>query len=275
MYEFLTGDPPATTDLVPEPPGQVTVAGRAVLFPENVGYDGATVEVWQVDPATGHRVGSRPRASFPIDEGGQFGPVRVNGRQHYEFAIVRPSGGAHHFYVEPFVRSDHFLRLNSSRPGGPLDAIIPDSDETTNLVITRMRELWGDQGSDSDRLVIDGTDVVLPATSPRSGVNLAMFVHDDGLDGITDLGKGELFPFNLLSFPDRRRRGDPGLAGRHRVGVGRGGAAGRRRPRHGRQRSQLAVEHGQRVGPVPRHPPAGRALPRRSPPTRPPRSAPT
>jgi hypothetical protein len=31
-------------------------------------------------------------------------------------------------------------------------------------------------------------------------VNLALFVHDDGLDGVTDLGKGELFPFNLLTF---------------------------------------------------------------------------
>jgi hypothetical protein len=178
----------------------VTVAGRAVLFPENVGVDGATVEVWRVDPRTGHRIGDGPRATFPIDASGEFGPVRVNGRWHLELAIVRPDAGTHHLYTEPFLRSDHFLRLNTSPPGGPLDAITPDSDVTTNLVVTRMRELWGDQGDASDRLIVDGTDVLTAATSPRAGVNLAVFLHDDGLDGVTDVGKGELFPFNLLTF---------------------------------------------------------------------------
>ncbi len=41
---------------------------------------------------------------------------------------------------------------------------------------------------------------MIPSTSPRAGVNLAVFAYDDGLDGITDLGKGELFPFNFLTF---------------------------------------------------------------------------
>jgi len=200
MYEFLAGRAPRTTEVVPEPPGQVRISGRAVLFPENVGYAGSTVEVWRVDERTGHRIGSRPRATFPIDESGAWGPVRVNGRWHLELAIVRPEVGIHHTYTEPFVRSDHFVRLNTSLPDGPLDLITPDSDQTTNLVILRMKEFWGDQGANSDRLLIDGLDVVLPNTSPRTGVNLAMFVHDDGLDGVTDLGKGELFPFNLLTF---------------------------------------------------------------------------
>ena len=200
MFEFLTGRPPATTDIVPEPPGRVTIAGRAVLFPENLGYAGSTVQVWRVDPDTGHRIGSQPRASFAIDERGEWGPVPVNSRWHLELTIVRPGEGTHHFYSEPFLRSDHFVRLNTALPDGPLDVITPDSEETTNLVVLRMREWWGDQGAGSDRLLVDGTDIVLPTTSPRAGVNLAVFVQDDGLDGVTDLGKGELSPFNLLSF---------------------------------------------------------------------------
>ncbi len=200
MYEFLTGHAPRTTDVVPEPPGQVTIAGRAVLFPENVGADGTTAEVWRVDPNTGQRIGSRPRATFPIDETGEWGPVKVNGQWHLELAIVRPGVGVHHTYFEPFIRSDYFVRLNTSLPDGPLDLITPDSDQTTNLVILRMKEFWGDQGANSDRLLVDGLDIVRPNTSPRSGVNLAVFVQDDELDGVTDLGKGELFPFNLLTF---------------------------------------------------------------------------
>ncbi|MGY1831955.1 esterase/lipase family protein [Geodermatophilus sp. SYSU D01180] len=43
VYRFFTGSAPHTTDVLPEPPGQVTVAGRAVLFPQNQGYAGATL----------------------------------------------------------------------------------------------------------------------------------------------------------------------------------------------------------------------------------------
>lgn len=201
MYEFITGSAPATTDVVPEPPGQVTIAGRAVLFPANVGYAGATLEVWRVDPSTGGRIEDTPRVTLPVGATGEFGPVKVNGQKHWELALTRPEDGSvHHFYFEPFHRSDHFIRLNSSRPGEGLEAFVPRSDDTTNLVVVRQRELWGDQGATSDVLDIDGTNVLAANTSPRSGVNLALFAFDDGLDGITDLSKGELFPFNFLTF---------------------------------------------------------------------------
>jgi len=68
-----------------------------------------------------------------------------------------------------------------------------------------MLEFWGDQGSESDVLEIDGLNVLAPATSPRargdgSGVNLAVFVFDEGSDAATDLDTGERFPFNTLTF---------------------------------------------------------------------------
>jgi len=207
-YEFFTGRAPATTDVVPEPPGQVRISGRAVIFPENTGYAGATVEAWRVEPGTGHRIGSRPLASFGIDDTGDFGPVNVNGLKHYELAVLRPAANGapetvHHFYFEPFSRSDHFVRLNSSRPNTGLELLLPRDPRYTNLVLTRQRDFWGDQDSNSDQLLIDGLNVLQPNTSPRSGVNLAVFAYDDGVggpDGATDLGKGELFPFNLLTF---------------------------------------------------------------------------
>ncbi len=213
MYEFFTGAAPRTTDVIPEPPGRVTVAGRAVIFPENVGYDGATVELWRVDPATGARIGKRPRETFAIDASGDFGPVGVNGTKHYELAVLRPATAlspatVHHFYFEPFSRSDHFIRLNTSRPGESLEAFLPRDPAYTNLVISRQREFWGDQGGASDQLLIDGLNIALPGITPRAGVNLAVFAYDQGgpgfpplpPDGVTDLGKGELFPFTLVTF---------------------------------------------------------------------------
>jgi pimeloyl-ACP methyl ester carboxylesterase len=215
MYEFFTGQSPATTDVVPEPPGRVRVAGRAVIFPENVGYDGGTVEVWRVDSSTGQRISDNPRVVYFIDETGEFGPIKLNGKKHYEFALRRPANDAvpfetvHHFYFEPFSRSDGFVRLQTSRPGDGLEVFLPRTEGETNLVLTRQREFWGDQGAESDVLLVDGLNIVLPNTSPRAlplGVNLAVFVYDEGPfpftppDGITDLGKGVLFPFNALTF---------------------------------------------------------------------------
>jgi len=207
-YRFFTGREPATTDVVPEPPGQVQVSGRAVIFPENVGYAGATVEGWLLDPDTGQRIGTQPLATFDINDSGSFGPIKLNGLKHYEFAVIRPpANGApetvHHFYFEPFSRSDHFVRLNTSRPNTSLELYLPRDPRYTNLVLTRQRDYWGDQGTISDRLLIDGLNVLQANTSPRSGVNLAVFAYDDGVggpDGATDLSKGELFPFNLLTF---------------------------------------------------------------------------
>ncbi|WP_405231944.1 alpha/beta hydrolase [Lentisalinibacter salinarum] len=218
MYEFLTGRVPATTAVIPEPPGSVRIAGRAVIFPENIGYDGATVELWRVDGETGQRIGKRAHARFPIDESGAFGPVKVNGLKHYELAVHRPAANGepdtvHHFYFEPFSRSDFFLRLNTSRPGDGLEAFLPRDPRYTNLVISRQKEFWGDQGSSSDALEIDGLNVLTDRTSPRAGVNLAFFAYDAGPplpppfppfpgppDGATDLDRGELFPFNTLTF---------------------------------------------------------------------------
>jgi len=207
-YRFFLDRAPATTDVVPEPPGQVRISGRAVIFPENVGYPGAVVEAWRVEPNTGHRIGTDPVATFGIDATGNFGPFKVNGLKHYELAVIRPpANGApetvHHFYFEPFSRSNHFLRLNTSRPNTGLEVYLPRDPRYTNLVMTRQRDYWGDQGTNSDELRIDGLNVLQANTSPRSGVNLAVFAYDagpGGPDGATDLGKGELFPFNFLTF---------------------------------------------------------------------------
>lgn len=200
MYAYFTGNTPATTDVVPEPPGRVTIAGRATLFPQNVGFDGAILEIWPVDSATGRRLGGRPVLVTSIDATGEFGPVKVHGRKHYEFALIRPDGSVHHFYQEPFARSDYFVRLNSSIAGSGIDAYVAKSDHHLALTVVRQREFWGDQGHLSDRLDINGTNILTPAISPRLYVNAAVYAYDHGLDGQTDLGKGELPPFNFITF---------------------------------------------------------------------------
>jgi pimeloyl-ACP methyl ester carboxylesterase len=205
MYEFLTGIAPTTT-AVTEASGPVDIAGRVVLFPENLGYDGGRVQVWELEAATGQRRGAAPVSEFTVDASGDFGPLELNTDTHYEFALLReateefPVPSVHHFYSEPFVHDNYFLRLQTSKPGQSLEAFLPRWEDSTGMVVLRQKEFWGDQGAMSDELFVDGVNVLQPQISPRSRVNLALFLHDEGGDNTTDLEKGEIFPFNLVTF---------------------------------------------------------------------------
>ena len=144
-------------------------------------------------------MGNRPLISQAIDDSGDFGRVNVNGLKSYEFALTRTDGSVHHFYFEPFSRSDHFVRLNTSRPGEGLEVFVPRSEASSGFVVSRQREFWGDQGPDSDQLLVDGLNILNATTSPRAAVNLAVFGFDAGLDQTTDLTRVP-FPFGFVSF---------------------------------------------------------------------------
>jgi pimeloyl-ACP methyl ester carboxylesterase len=183
MYKFFTGRAPKTSRIVPEH-GWIEVAGRASLFPQNVGVTDRTLEVWRVDGRTGQR---KYRVAVPaLAADGSWGPVRIRPFRHYEFALIRPEG-THHLYYEPFLRSDHLVRLLTSVPNEGLDALIERSDNHVSAVITRNKEFWGDQGAESDILEVGGTNVCNPATCPISKRVIGMFAFDAGSDGVSNL----------------------------------------------------------------------------------------
>jgi pimeloyl-ACP methyl ester carboxylesterase len=78
QYPFFTGEEPRTTLVLPEPPGQVEISGRAVEFPQNVGAAGANLEIWEIDVQTGARKDSEPLATLTLGADGTWGP---RGRQ--------------------------------------------------------------------------------------------------------------------------------------------------------------------------------------------------
>lgn len=187
FYELFTGRAPRTTDVVAERRGRITVTGEANLFPSNIGAEGATLQVWKVDADTGARRGRRPEATFEIGADGAWGPFRASRRQHYELVLNRDDGSAHHFYAQPFLRSDHLVRLLTSEPGTGIDVLRDKSDHHSSLTITRYMELWGDQGDLNDVLEIDGQNVLTAGIAPRVKRVNAIFAFDDGVDGVTDL----------------------------------------------------------------------------------------
>jgi pimeloyl-ACP methyl ester carboxylesterase len=212
IYRFWFGRAPRTTAVVPE--RDIRVGGRVVLFPANVGYAGTTLDIWALD-ATGHR--RRHLFASAIGATGAFGPVEVRGHTAYEFAVTREDGSVHHFYQPPFTRDDHFLRLNTGRPGEGLELFTKHDPRHVNVTVVRSREMWGDQLG-GDVLRVNGLGVLTPAVAPRTspggpggntGEVNALFLTDVGdrtatgyadADQRTDLGKGQLFPFDNLTF---------------------------------------------------------------------------
>jgi pimeloyl-ACP methyl ester carboxylesterase len=198
MFHFLQGRAPLTTEIVPQL--RPRVSGRVTSFPENTGLDGATLEVWRVDGASGERIGGSPKAVYAIGPDGEFGPFEAFFGQHYEFAVARAADDVSvRYYYEPFVRSDHLVRLNVALG---LTPFIDSSDDHVAVTVIRFKEFWGDRGPENDVLSFNGTDVINPVTAPSGAVGVAssaFFVFDDGSDGASDVTSVP-FPFAFLPF---------------------------------------------------------------------------
>lgn len=183
-YTFFNGKDPVTTDIVPEPQGQVRLAGRAILYQQNVGVQDATLQIWEVNGDTGARIHNKPQAIYPIGGDGAWGPFKAKGGVHYEFALLR-EGQTHHFYYQPFLRSDYFIRLTTSPVGGGIGAYTETSDVHTSLNIIRYKEIWGDQGVNNDTLTINGVNVATASICPIERRVISLFAFHKGTDGVS------------------------------------------------------------------------------------------
>ncbi|MBS7288365.1 MAG: alpha/beta fold hydrolase [Candidatus Freyarchaeota archaeon] len=184
MYEFLTGRAPDTVDIVPET--EIKVAGRVVIFPQNIYSDiDGTLRIWALDNETGHRVGD-PIASFSITApDGRWGPFDATPGTYYEFEIVREGRPIHHIYREPFIRSDYWVTLLTSAPGGISD-MVNVSENHVMLLFMRNKEFWGDQGGKNDVLMINGTNIITPNHCPVSKLVCGIWVYDKDSDQVND-----------------------------------------------------------------------------------------
>lgn len=198
VYEFLTGKRPKHKNVVPEKPTKVTVAGRAVTFPDNRGAGGGTLEIYRIDPKTGQRRGG-PLYSLVLPEDGSFGPLKLDGKRRYEFALTRAgSDYTVHNYPEPFERDNHFYRVVDAPILRPF---VEQGPGHSSVTVTRMREWWGDQSNPRavDRLTFNGVNVINPEIAPRRRRVIAIFNFDRNADGVSDLAQA-LEPFASISF---------------------------------------------------------------------------
>jgi pimeloyl-ACP methyl ester carboxylesterase len=186
QFQFFTGHEPDTTLILAEPEGQVGIAGRAINFPQNTGVDGATLLIWEVDPETGHRKDGEPVAALQLGPTGEWGPAPINGQQHYEFELLRPDTSlVLHVYYQPFIRSDHWVRLLSVPPGSPTLLHTVTGPQHAAAVVLRYREFWTTHpGGPTDVLNISTRS---PSRGDQAPVNALTNVLSNGIDVPTSL----------------------------------------------------------------------------------------
>ena len=225
QHEFLTGQAPVTTAIVPEE--NPVISGRVINFPANDGPGAGTLNVWEIDSLTGHRTDAEPVATFEFtdaDDGGTeqtagaWGPLTVDPRAHYELELTRAvSQTTTHYYMQNFTRSSDLVRLLSAPPDAPTVVNTEVGDNHAAVVAIRYKEWWGDQPAGAnDSLKISTTstpgpfydsgsadfpafgdptfpeqhpvEVINAATSPGAsfGKSIGIHLHDVGSDGITN-----------------------------------------------------------------------------------------
>jgi pimeloyl-ACP methyl ester carboxylesterase len=162
MYRFITGREPATLDIVPEPRPTLDgiVSGWSNGAPTNLPVQAATVEIYEVDPSSGQRLGEAVHRRTTSTDGA-WGPFAAKPEAYYEFVISASGYPITHIFRTPFLRSSAYIHLRL-RP-------LEEREKGTGSVVTLTRPR-GYLGHGRDTFLIagkvpDGVNEGVPGTS--------------------------------------------------------------------------------------------------------------
>jgi triacylglycerol lipase len=182
-YRFITGKPPARTDVLPE--SRVVLGGvvnglglnpadpATGNYTNNLPLRGAKLDVYAVDPVTGERRGA-PVHTQVVGDDGRFG-FTGDSQARYEFVVSAPGYATTHFYRSPFPRSTSLIVLRAER--------VPEADRNApSLVILNrprgyfdpLRDKMAFDGQSPPPGAVNGAGVaqsrIKPAGLPRTVV---------------------------------------------------------------------------------------------------------
>jgi len=216
IYTFFNdGQKPKTLRMTPEERPQVS--GYVKSYIHNKPLTGATVEVWEVAPATGRRLKAKPLITLPVGEDGRWGPFSAQPAQPYEFVVLGTAPGPRHIYRTPFTHSDHFVYFRIAADAedytpSPFDRNPHLLTDTTSAFVVRHQN--GSLVPAVMTLKINGTDLIidpiLPTTQgPRQNATVGLYLADGNANGKTDLTTIEGFAGAFVSSADVFIPADP------------------------------------------------------------------
>ena len=162
VYRAVTGRLPATGEVVPQARVAVSglVSGYANGDATNLPLANAAVTVYEVDPATGARLGP-PRLQTTTRRDGRWGPLSGTPTAYYEFVVAADGYPTTHIYRTPFPRSTDLIRIRLAPPPDGFDGA------AAIVTMTRPRGYFG-HGRDTftmDGRVPEGVVTGVPTTS--------------------------------------------------------------------------------------------------------------
>jgi hypothetical protein len=123
-------------------------------YATNLPLEGATVDVFATNPATGERLGTAVHGKL-IGADGRWGPFTADGKASYEFVIHARGYAVTHIYRSPFPRSSDVINLRADR--------LAEADKDAKAVVTLTRPR-GYFGVPRDQISLDGK-------SPPAGIS--------------------------------------------------------------------------------------------------------
>ena len=199
VWQFFHNSPPATLEITPQGP-LVCIAGKVLYFGENTPLENAKVEIWEVDPATGVRVGNAPDFTFMTNAEGKYGPENIKANTTFEF-VATPSNASQrviHYFREGITHLYSLVYLRTIPPppsfAGLLLAGLPKVDNQTVVnVFTASQAVINGR----DILTAAGSELSTAQYAPPSKTAITYFLYDDGdsQTELTPVGTFGGFPF--------------------------------------------------------------------------------
>lgn len=158
------------------------IAGKAVSFGENKAEINATIEIFELDAATGKRKNSKSVFTTKTDSLGKWEGLKAKPNTYYEFVVKPADTGKRvvHYYKEPFTANNQlvYLRvLGSSGMAAMITKKLPtDNNQSVLAIFSANHAVINDR----DSLTVN--DIVLSnqkfANAAKTAI--AFFLFDDG-----------------------------------------------------------------------------------------------
>ncbi|HAD12870.1 MAG TPA: hypothetical protein DCF33_10590 [Saprospirales bacterium] len=199
IWQFFHNSNPGTLQITPQGP-LVCIGGKVLYFGENTPLLNAKVELYEVNPANGERVGSSPDFTFFTDADGKYGPENIKANTTYEFVATPPNASQRviHYFREGITHLNSLVYLRTIPPppslAGILLAGLPKNDQQTVINVFSASQAVIHQ---RDMLMVAGSELSTAQYAPPSKTAITYFLYDDG-DGQTELtpvGTFGNFPF--------------------------------------------------------------------------------
>ena len=181
MFTFFRDVAPTTTTIQSD--GIRAIGGVVLTLGENEALEGATVNVFELNSATGERLSAEPLVSYITNSYGQWGCFNAEENMHYEFEVISadPSDRKLHYYREPFITSDNLVYLRAfpsplSLAGALLAGLPSDDDQAVVISFTASQAVIANR----DEMTAEGYNLSTQEFADEENTTIAYFLYDDG-----------------------------------------------------------------------------------------------